>query len=54
MEKKHKQRIKQKFPEETFDKNIVILEIEDNYQFMDPELIEMIKISVEPYISDLI
>jgi protein-tyrosine phosphatase len=53
MEKKHKQRIKEKFPQEAEDKQIVILEILDNYQFMDPELIEDIKAKVDPYIIEL-
>lgn len=50
METKHKQRLTQKFPTEILNKNIVVLEIEDNYPFMDPELIEYIKTSVEPYL----
>jgi protein-tyrosine phosphatase len=51
MEKKHKQRLIEKFPEETAQKNIVILHIEDEYKYMDEELINMIKISVEPYLQ---
>jgi protein-tyrosine phosphatase len=51
MEKKHKQRLVEKFPEETQSKKIVVLDIEDNYEFMDEELIENIKASVEPYLS---
>ena len=50
MEKKHKQRLIQKFPEETHLKKIVVLDIEDDYEYMDAELIEIIKRSVEPYI----
>ena len=51
MEKKHKQRLIEKFPEEAAQKNIVILHIEDEYKYMDEELINMIKISVEPYLQ---
>jgi len=47
MEKVHKQRLIEKFQEELIDKKIVILDIDDDYQFMDPELVEMIRISVE-------
>lgn len=50
MEKKHKQRLLDKFPAETNNKKIVILDIEDAYQYMDKELIEMIKVSVDPYL----
>ena len=50
MEKKHRQRLIQKFPDETIEKKIIILDIEDNYKYMDTELIEIIKTSVEPYL----
>ncbi|AZI25125.1 protein tyrosine phosphatase [Pedobacter sp. G11] len=40
MEKKHKQRIEEKFSEEIADKKIVIMDIPDEYQYMDKELIE--------------
>jgi predicted protein tyrosine phosphatase len=53
MEKRHKQRLIEKFPEEIKNKKIVVLDIEDNYKYMDPELIEIIKKSVEPYLEDL-
>ena len=50
MEKKHKQRLFDKFPVEIKNKKIIILDIEDEYKFMDEELIKMIKISVDPYL----
>lgn len=50
MEKKHKQRLLDNFPKETNGKNIIILDIEDEYNYMDNELIEMIKLSVDPYL----
>ncbi len=40
MEKTHKEKLLLKFPVETKDAKIVILEIQDNYKFMDKELIE--------------
>ena len=52
MEKKHRQRLIQKFPDETNEKKIIILDIEDNYKYMDTELIEIIKTSVEPHLQD--
>src|SRR4051812_13543730 len=51
MEKKHKQRVMDKFPVEVANKTIVVLDIEDEYQFMDDELVEMIKVSVDPYLG---
>jgi protein-tyrosine phosphatase len=50
MERKHKQRLVDKFPHEITNKNVVVLDIEDDYQFMDPELIDIIKLSVDPYL----
>lgn len=49
MEKKHKIRLQENFPKEIEQKQIEILDIEDNYKFMDEELIDILKLSVEPY-----
>jgi predicted protein tyrosine phosphatase len=49
MEKRHKQRLLEKFEHVLDGKEIVILDIEDNYQYMDEELIETLKVSVRPY-----
>lgn len=51
MEKHHRTRLIEKFGDKTRQKEIIILEIEDDYQFMDPELIEMLQTSVEPYLN---
>src|ERR1700758_39843 len=51
MEKKHKQKMIEKFPFETERKQIIILDIPDEYQFMDEELIEDIKSKVNNYIK---
>jgi predicted protein tyrosine phosphatase len=51
MEKKHKQRMLEKFPQETSEKQIVVLDIPDEYQYMDPKLIEDITIKVSQYID---
>jgi protein-tyrosine phosphatase len=53
MEKKHKQRIVQKFNSVLDQGNIVILDIPDDYQFMDAELIEEIKTKVDIYLTNL-
>ncbi|HEY0656051.1 MAG TPA: protein tyrosine phosphatase [Chryseosolibacter sp.] len=49
MEKRHKQRLRDRFEELLHDKQIVVLDIEDNYQYMDEELIETLKRSVAQY-----
>jgi predicted protein tyrosine phosphatase len=51
MEKKHKQRMSENFPAETKDKRIIILNIPDEFKYMDPELIEEIKSKVDDYIK---
>jgi predicted protein tyrosine phosphatase len=51
MEKKHKQRIIKNFPEETYDKEMITLDIPDDYQYMDEELIEEIDSKVAHYLS---
>ena len=50
MEKKHKQRLLDKFPKEIENKSVIILDIEDDYKYMDEELVEMIKLSVDSYL----
>ncbi|MEX1240766.1 MAG: hypothetical protein WEB30_13660 [Cyclobacteriaceae bacterium] len=52
MEKRHKQRLSEKFGIVIKEKKIVILDIEDNYQYMDAELIETLKLSVAPYLGE--
>ena len=54
MEKRHKQRIVENFPTETESKRIVVLDITDDYHYMDEELIESIKPAVEPYLNDIV
>lgn len=50
MEKKHKQRLQDKFANEAQEKQIIVLDIPDDYQFMDAELIEDIKAKVDAYL----
>ncbi len=54
MEEKHKQQLKSRFPHEVKFTNIHVLDIPDEYQFMDPELAEMIKETVAPILADWI
>lgn len=50
MERKHRQILKQLFPEGISDKTLVILDIEDSYQLNDPELIAILKASLHNYL----
>ncbi len=49
MEKKHKERIIQKFGLEIENKPLIVLSIPDEYKFMDAELIEDIQSKVALY-----
>lgn len=51
MEYKHRDRIMEKFANAIENKKIIVLDIPDEYQFMDPELIEILKISVLPFLK---
>lgn len=51
MEKRHKQRLSQAFPDDMQDKSVVILDIPDDYQYMDEELISLIESGVAPYLA---
>ncbi len=50
MEKKHKERLKQRFATVVDEKEVIVLDIPDDYQFMDEELVDLIKLSVSPYL----
>lgn len=50
MEKKHRQRLQERFGQLLKDKEVVILHIDDIYGYMDDELIETLKVSVTPYL----
>ena len=53
MEKKHKQRLTENFPSQTSTKKIIVLDIPDEYEYMNPELIDMLKISVSSYLNNI-
>ena len=51
MEKKHKERLRDKFKSLIDDKEIVTLDIKDDYKYMDSELVELLESSVSPYLD---
>jgi predicted protein tyrosine phosphatase len=53
MEKRHKQRLTEKFPDLISEKPIFILDIPDDYEYMDLELIDILKSSVELYLDNV-
>lgn len=48
MEGKHRNRVKAKFPRLVEHKRIHVLDIPDEYQFMDPELLVVLEQSIDP------
>jgi predicted protein tyrosine phosphatase len=50
MEHKHKERLKSTFFRQLQYKKIIVLDIPDEYQYMDEKLIELLKISVEEHL----
>ena len=48
MEDKHRERILADFPGESKFKPVHVLDIPDDYQFMDAELVQLIKSAAEP------
>lgn len=52
MESKHKQRLIADYPEAMRYREIHVLEIEDNYKFMDPELVDELKAAVDPILDE--
>ena len=53
MEKRHKQRLIEMFPNNITEKRIVVLDIPDEYKYMDSELVEIIKTSVSNYLDNV-
>ncbi len=51
MERKHADRLRERFPEELAGKPLVILRIPDNYRFMDPELIELLRAELAAHLE---
>jgi predicted protein tyrosine phosphatase len=43
--------IREKFPDQTFNKKIINLDIPDNYYFMDPELTDLLKDRVNSFLE---
>jgi len=50
MEDKHRQRIIADFPSESKFKPVHVLDIPDDYQFMDAELVQLMRSAAEPII----
>jgi len=52
MEKKHYQRIKEKYQDIIKNKKVLTLHITDDYPYMDEHLIELLKCYVDKYFKE--
>lgn len=52
MENKHRQRINERFKNSVFNEKIVVLDIPDEYQYMDEELIAMLEVIMQPHLEN--
>jgi len=50
MERRHRDLLQQRFPIATAEKPLIVLGIEDDYQFGDAELIELLREKLEEYL----
>lgn len=53
MEDEHRKRLLGDFPDRTRPASVRVLDIPDDYHFMDPELVDLIVAAVEPIIEQL-
>jgi predicted protein tyrosine phosphatase len=53
MERDHKKRLQQKFSSDVLNKEIIVLDIPDEYQYMDEALVEILNETILPYLDNL-
>ena len=51
MEKKHAEAVREKFPGELGDKPITVLRIPDEFEFMDPALVELLRAELAAHLE---
>jgi DNA-binding transcriptional regulator/RsmH inhibitor MraZ len=51
MEKRHGDRLRSKFPESLKGKIVICLQISDNYEYMEPELVEILEAKLSRYLE---
>lgn len=51
MEQKHLDRLNQRFPNEISTTEVVVLDIPDEYQYMNDDLIELLKENTKPFVD---
>lgn len=51
MEQRHLDKLREEYGKHIKDKRVVCLDIPDNYEYMDPELVEILVKKVGPYLK---
>ncbi len=51
MERKHTDRVRERFPAELGDKPLITLRIPDDFTFMDPELIDLLRTELSAHLE---
>lgn len=51
MEKSHLNRLRRKFPEAMRDRHVVCLHLPDDYEFMQPELLDELRARLAPHLE---
>jgi predicted protein tyrosine phosphatase len=51
MEKKHADRIRERFPEEAAGKQVITLRIPDDFRFMDPALLDLLRTELAAHLE---
>ncbi|MET0637937.1 MAG: hypothetical protein ABWZ25_18035 [Chitinophagaceae bacterium] len=52
MEREHRTRLIERFGNDLRNRAIIVLDIPDEYEYMDEELIEILKLSVGPFLQN--
>ncbi|MDP9512194.1 low molecular weight protein tyrosine phosphatase family protein [Pseudomonas protegens] len=52
MENRHREKLRKRFKAQLREQQIVCLNIPDDYDFMDPELIQLLRQKVPPFLPD--
>jgi predicted protein tyrosine phosphatase len=50
METRHRDYLREKFPDAIVDKRVICLRIPDEFEYNDPELIELLKMNLSPHV----
>lgn len=53
MERDHKKRLQQKFSSDVLNKEMIVLDIPDEYQYMDEALVKILNETILPYLDNL-